>query len=68
METYLTYGDIEELKTKLALIIDAVNQAIVPDEIDDIIDHCHRHLVLAYRQMQMLHYENPTGQSTEKVA
>ena len=57
MAVYMEQYDIVHWQNKLAIIIDAVNQANVPDEVDDIIDNCHRHLVLANRLLDSLYYE-----------
>jgi hypothetical protein len=53
MEQY----DIVHWQNKLAIIIDAVNNAQVHQDLDDIIDNVHRHLTLGYRLLESLYYE-----------
>ena len=48
--------DIFEIQERLAPVIDRVHYLQVPDEVDDIIDNCHRHLVLANRLLESLDY------------
>ena len=49
--------DIHTTQQRMARIIDTVNHMQVPEEVDDIIDNCHRHLVLAERLLESLTYE-----------
>ena len=49
--------DIHTIQQQIARVIDTVNHLKVPDEVDDIIDNCHRHLVLAERLLESLTYE-----------
>jgi len=47
---------IFEIQEQLAPVIDRVLYLQVPDEVDDIIDNCHRHLVLANNLLESLDY------------
>jgi len=49
--------DIIDAQRQLAKLLTQVNDMDVPHEIDDIADNAHRHLVLAYRLLDTLHYE-----------
>ncbi len=49
--------DVYDTMNKLAIITDAVNNADIPDELDDIIDNCHRNLKHAYRLLESYLYE-----------
>ena len=49
--------DVVHWQNKLSIILDAVNNAEVSEELDDIIDDCHRFLKRAYAQLDSLYYE-----------
>ena len=49
--------DIIKTQTEIAIVLTRVNCMDVPDELEDIAVNAHRHLDLAYNQLENLYWE-----------